>query len=60
MEELKSSDAKNKGAQSRVEVLEQELRELKAVLEQERAEKGESIVQHIRTSDKSSGIKLKT
>ncbi len=40
LEELKASEAKNKGALSRVEVLEQELQQLKAVLEQERAEKG--------------------
>lgn len=42
LEELKSNDAKNKGAMSRVEILEQELKDLKAVLEQERAEKGKS------------------
>ena len=42
LEELKSNDAKTKGALSRVEVLEQELRNLKATLEQERAEKGKN------------------
>ena len=42
LEELKSSDAKSKGALSRVEVLERELRDLKAALEHERAEKGKN------------------
>jgi cell shape-determining protein MreC len=43
LEELKSSDAKSKGALSRVEVLERELRDLKAALEHERAEKGKNV-----------------
>lgn len=40
LEELKASEVKSKGALSRVEVLERELKDLKAVLEQERSEKG--------------------
>jgi myosin-5 len=40
LEELRVSETKSKGALGRVEILEQELKELRATLDQERSEKG--------------------